>query len=175
MSAKHHISRLEAINGSHRRPGLAVYIESLPIAPTTAAVLIFLAIQTSENGVCWYTLRRLCLVCKASEKAVRRAIVEASEYPNLLWFVAPEKREGPVPFGTKEQPPLDAWGFVVPMAATDKAECARFVANHIAHTRGAFQLRGTGVEAWLQRWMPAANERDDHEHEHTPLPAASGE
>lgn len=159
--AAHHASRLESINGSPRRPGLATIIERTNISRAAASVLFPLAVQTSERGVCWYTLHRLARVCKASEDTCRRGIVEASEVPGLLWYVMPERGAGPILSFTGasgEAPPLDAWGIILPLAANDKAGCARFVAEHIASTRGRFSIRGAGIEAFLAKHLPSAND-----------------
>lgn len=155
-------SRLQAINGR-----LGARIETLPLSPLAASVLMHLAVQTSETGVCWYRLDRLYQRTKRPIRPVREAIIEASEHDALLWYVEPVRGRA-MPWEGNGEAPFDAWKFFLPNAATSRRSVAEAVRWHSGAGRGEFLILGTGVEKFLHDF---GAENDDHE-ESPPLEAA---
>jgi hypothetical protein len=151
-----HPARLKPINQQ-----LARRIEDTPtgqLPELARALLLRVAIATDAAGRAWLDLPRLVRFTGRPERAVRDAIVRASELPALLLFVRPETHATlPWQCDGGKAPPPDAWGFWLPDAAMGgsvaaaRAACAASIREHIAHAGAYARAHRLGPELWTVR------------------------
>jgi hypothetical protein len=147
------------LNPIHHR--LARRIEDTPtgkLPELARALLLRVAIATDTAGRAWVDLPRLVRFTGRPERAVRDAIVRASELPALLLFVRPETHATlPWECSGGKAPPPDAWGFWLPDAAMGasvaaaRGACAESIREHIAHAGAYARAHRLGPELWTVR------------------------